>query len=271
MLNRAFALVAAGVVLAGACSSSTRTVVVAPEPRRAPGPSTAATLGVPPGHLPDIGECRVWIPGVPPGQQPRPKSRPCAGITAAAPAGSWIVYRPTRDKKLVHVRYVDARIPGTVTIVRIFDVDSGRLMRETRPEDEPQDETRNDDRRNERPSYERPSYEPAPPPPPPANRPSERPAETAHKLDIPRGHLPDPGECRVWAPGTPPGQQAKPKSRSCDGIAADAPAGSWILYRPAGDVRVVHVRLMDPRRAGSVIRTRIFDIETTLLVREENP
>lgn len=28
--------------------------------------------GVPPGHLPPPGECRVWYDGVPPGQQPPP-------------------------------------------------------------------------------------------------------------------------------------------------------------------------------------------------------
>ena len=27
---------------------------------------------------------------------------------------------------------------------------------------------------------------------------------------IPRGHLPPPGQCRVWVDGTPPGQQAEP-------------------------------------------------------------
>ncbi|HEX8257297.1 MAG TPA: hypothetical protein VF589_06660 [Allosphingosinicella sp.] len=30
--------------------------------------------GVPPGHLPPPGECRVWKPGVPPGHQPPPTS-----------------------------------------------------------------------------------------------------------------------------------------------------------------------------------------------------
>lgn len=27
---------------------------------------------------------------------------------------------------------------------------------------------------------------------------------------IPRGHLPPPGECRVWRPGVPPGHQPPP-------------------------------------------------------------
>jgi len=83
--------------------------------------------------------------------------------------------------------------------------------------------------------------------------------------------LPKAGECRVWIPGTPPGHQPKPKSRPCPGIAAFAPAGSWIIYRPTEDRKVVHVREVDSRRAGAVIRIRIFDIETSRLLREENP
>jgi hypothetical protein len=83
--------------------------------------------------------------------------------------------------------------------------------------------------------------------------------------------LPDVGECRVWIPGLPPGQQAKPKSRTCDGIASVAPAGSWIIYLPSDDRKVVHVRLVDERRPGVVIRIRIFDIETRRLLREATP
>ncbi len=109
-----------------------KTVVVTPEPQ--PGrPSTAAALGVPPGHLPRPGECRVWIPGTPPGQQPGPRSRPCEGIAAAAPAGSWILYRPTRDRKLVHVRVVDQRRAGVVIVVRIYEAESGKFVREEQP------------------------------------------------------------------------------------------------------------------------------------------
>lgn len=109
-----------------------RTVVVTPGPQTA-GPSTAATLGVPPGHLPAPGECRVWIPGVPPGRQPRPRSRSCAGIEAAAPAGSWIIYRPSADRKLVHVREVDRLRAGVVIRIRVYEVDSGKFVREENP------------------------------------------------------------------------------------------------------------------------------------------
>ncbi len=110
-----------------------KTVIVTPAPEPERGRGTAATLGIPPGHLPKPGQCRVWIPGTPPGQQPRPKSRDCEGIARVAPAGSWILYRPTRDKKLVHVRVVDRRRAGVVVVIRIFELESGRFLREERP------------------------------------------------------------------------------------------------------------------------------------------
>jgi hypothetical protein len=116
------------VLTATACSSfsSSRPEQPAPAVRR--GPSTAATLGIPPGHLPPPGECRVWLPGEPPGHQPRARS--CARIERTAPAGSWIVYRPTEDRNVVHVRVVDERRPGVVVRVRVYDIRRGTLIRE---------------------------------------------------------------------------------------------------------------------------------------------
>ena len=266
-----------------------------------PGPSTPATLGIPPGQLPEPGECRIWIQGAPPALQQRYRpSRDCDEITRGAPAGSWVIYRPTRDRRLVHVRVVDERRRGVIAIVRIFEIEGGRFVRETRPEDEPQDQRpliQRPDRdepppgekpREERPQEqppappppeekpreERPQDPPLPPPPPPAeDKPrEERPGpSTAATLSIPPGHLPEPGECRIWIPGAPPGQQRHRASRDCDGITRAAPAGSWVVYRPTRDRKLVHVRVVDARRAGVVIRIRIFDIDTNLLVREEKP
>ena len=302
-----------------------------PEPDRpppdAPPPRRDRTFEVliPPGHLPDPGECRVWIPGRASGRQPRPRSRPCAGIEAIAPPGSWIVYRRADDRRLVYIRLIDDRRPGIVIRNRIFDTDTWELLRE----EDPQDERRGDDRpRQERPRDDRPQPPPVvepkppesrppeqrplprpeiirpvprdtnqpppaqPPPvqPPPEQRPPEnRPPENKPPenkppppepppapvdnvtLKIPPGHLPELGECRVWIERLPPGQQPKPKSRSCTGIASVAPAGSWILYRPSDDEKVLHVRLVDQRRAGVVIRIQIFDIESKRLLREVNP
>ncbi|HEY6222370.1 MAG TPA: hypothetical protein VIW26_01185 [Gemmatimonadales bacterium] len=91
------------------------------------------------------------------------------------------------------------------------------------------------------------------------------------RLGIPPGHMPRPGECRVWIPGTPPGRQPRPRSRPCAGIERDAPAGSWIVYRPGQERRFVHVRVVDERRAGVVVRVRVFEAESGRFVREENP
>ena len=352
-------LIASGLLLLAAC---TRTVIVQPGPDRGlrgsrppprtppepetpppnpPPPQRTIEALIPPGHLPNVGECRVWIPGRVPGRQPRPRSRLCAGIAAVAPAGSWIVYRPTDDRRLVYVRVIDERRPGIVIRHRIFDIDSWELVRDDEVRDEPRqgdrpgqerprDQRPPEDRRpivqppvrdtarppepktpppEARPPEQRPPLPPPeiirpvqppppeqrppdakppeprppeqrPPPPdpkppepqPPENKPPEQPAVPSNvTLGIPPGHLPELGECRVWIPRLQPGLQPKPKSRSCDGIASVAPAGSWILYRPSRDRNVVHVRLVDEHRGGVVIRVQIFDIDSQRLVREENP
>lgn len=92
--------------------------------------STAATLGIPPGHLPPPGQCMTWIPGEPPGQQKkRYTSGNCSDIKRHVPPGGWLVYRPTEDKKEVQVSvYGTGR--SEVTAVRIFDIATGALLRE---------------------------------------------------------------------------------------------------------------------------------------------
>src|SRR5258706_15952281 len=109
---RAFAFTTGGLLAVTACSRTTRTVILEPNPDVRGGPSTAATLGLPPGQLPQIGECRVWISGAPPRQQPRPRARPCGGIRAFSPPRSWIVVRPPEDRKLGYVREVDPNHAG---------------------------------------------------------------------------------------------------------------------------------------------------------------
>jgi hypothetical protein len=48
--------------------------------------------GIPPGHLPPPGMCRVWIDGVPPGRQPAPTD--CATARRRAPRYARVVYGP---------------------------------------------------------------------------------------------------------------------------------------------------------------------------------
>lgn len=114
-------------VLVGTACASRSTVVVAAPPSTAR-TSTAVTLGVPPGHLPPPGRCRVWIPGRPPGRQA--SARSCDGIARAAPAGSWILYRPSRDRRVVHVRYLDAARAGVIVRVRVFEAGTGKYLRD---------------------------------------------------------------------------------------------------------------------------------------------
>ena len=116
-------------IAATACSSVSPAPHAQPKPAAKRAPSTAASLGIPPGHLPPPGQCRVWNPGQPPGHQA--KARSCDRIERAAPAGSWIVYRPGDDKKVVHVRVIDTEQPGIVVSLRVYDAKDGRLLRES--------------------------------------------------------------------------------------------------------------------------------------------
>jgi len=115
------------ILAATACkpASSPPQTTPASAPRRSP--STAATLDIPPGHLPPPGQCRIWVPGKAPGHQA--KARTCSDIERSAPAGSWIVERPGKDNKVVHVREVDGRRAGVVVRLRVYEVRDGRLVR----------------------------------------------------------------------------------------------------------------------------------------------
>jgi hypothetical protein len=83
-------------------------------------------LRVPPAELPASGECRLWKPGRPVKEQPRPGS--CAQIEPAAPPESWVLYRPSQDPRLVHVRVVDPEQAGRVVQVRVYDAARGTYL-----------------------------------------------------------------------------------------------------------------------------------------------
>lgn len=56
---------------------------------------------VPPGHMPPPGACRPWFPGQPPGQQPPPGD--CDQLLRTAPAGAWVLYRPSDERRVVRI------------------------------------------------------------------------------------------------------------------------------------------------------------------------
>ncbi|MDH3735357.1 MAG: hypothetical protein OEU54_17635 [Gemmatimonadota bacterium] len=94
--------------------------------------STAATLGIPPGHLPEAGECRVWEPGRPPGQQRGLPQGACELVERRVQPHQWLVYRPGTDRKIVEVRSYDS-LPGggvAVRLIQVFDIASGVLVSE---------------------------------------------------------------------------------------------------------------------------------------------
>ena len=66
--------------------------------------------GIPPGHVPPAGMCRVWYEGVPPGQQPRPTSCANAERLAAGDRGARVIYGDTtRQNAPVYGPYPDDR------------------------------------------------------------------------------------------------------------------------------------------------------------------
>lgn len=76
----------------------------------------ARRLGVPRGHYPPPGECRVWHPGRPPGQQP-PPSR-CDRLAGRVPYGAFILYNgqewDTRYDWRGHERRNRGSVPGVI-------------------------------------------------------------------------------------------------------------------------------------------------------------
>lgn len=131
-------VVAAMTWAATACSSTIRTgsspaPVVRGDQRvdsRGNGEARGKPLGIPRGHLPPPGKCRVWFPGRPPGRQPRAES--CSAAMANAPAGSWVLYRPSRGDE-VHARVIDSRRSGVVVSVRVYGDAGDRYLRTERP------------------------------------------------------------------------------------------------------------------------------------------
>ena len=78
-------------------------------------------------------------------------------------------------------------------------------------------------------------------------------------LRIPLAELPGPGACRLWKPGRPLREQAR--AGACAQIEPTAPPESWILFRPQQDPRLVHLRIIDPDRAGVVSQVRVYDAQ----------
>ena len=47
------------------------------------------------------------------------------------------------------------------------------------------------------------------------------------RYEIPPGHMPPPGSCRIWYPGKPPGQQPPPGN--CQELRRQVPPGAMLI------------------------------------------
>jgi hypothetical protein len=85
------------------------------------------------------------------------------------------------------------------------------------------------------------------------------------RLNIPPGHYPPPGECRIWFPGRPPGQQPPPGN--CRQLSARVPPGAWLIRHRDDDLEHVLVDVYDERRPGKVLVVGQFKMGSGVFVR----
>jgi hypothetical protein len=84
-------------------------------------------------------------------------------------------------------------------------------------------------------------------------------------LQIPRGHLPRVGSCRIWLPGTPPGHQPPPGD--CARLAGEVPPGAWLVYRSANDPEHVDVCVYGTARQDVPVEIQVYVVATGEFVR----
>lgn len=81
---------------------------------------------------------------------------------------------------------------------------------------------------------------------------------------IPDGHLPPPGECRIWYPDRPAGHQPPPFK--CDQVPASVKPGGWYM-KPGPRPQEVEVTVYDQQLPGVVVGLGIFDAKTGSMIR----
>ncbi|CAM3707973.1 hypothetical protein POKO110462_16395 [Pontibacter korlensis] len=75
-------------------------------------------------------------------------------------------------------------------------------------------------------------------------------------LNIPKGHLPPPGECKVWFPSKPPGHQPPPQS--CASALRSAPLGAWVITHEGSRYKV---NIFDRVRRGVIDEVRYYQAQ----------
>jgi hypothetical protein len=85
------------------------------------------------------------------------------------------------------------------------------------------------------------------------------------RLDIPKGHYPPPGECRVWFPDRPAGHQPPPGN--CARLGRKVPPGAWLIHHPDDSPGHVRVNVYDERQPGKIHAVGEFKIGSGVFVR----
>lgn len=106
----------------GSCSpiiiSGLPVLVPAPEKAEKRGELSLNALGIPNGHMPPPGSCRIWYPNRPAGQQPPPFK--CSMGRSNIPLGAYLVQR--LDGKIVQVDEYDGKRPNYVVRTGRFNL-----------------------------------------------------------------------------------------------------------------------------------------------------
>lgn len=84
-------------------------------------------LGIPPGHLPPAGECRIWYPGQPPGKQPPPGK--CKSLKQKVPRGAWLLKTPGEKPDQVQVAVYAKERDQFVMEFRYYEASTGLFLR----------------------------------------------------------------------------------------------------------------------------------------------
>lgn len=92
-------------------------------------------------------------------------------------------------------------------------------------------------------------------------------SEARQPFLVPEGHLPPPGECRIWFPGLPPGQQPPPGH--CAELASRVPLGAWLITRPKNERDKLEVFVYSTDRPNVVDVIRWYHAFTGKFISEE--